>query len=522
MSNINYQQAKRIRNTKFTDLLTDQLLYEKGIGSAIKKTASLKFQAKVKGFKEKFDPLNIAKFLTFGSKLGPAILGNITKRDRKDIEYFTGRLKPIRVGDNRAEKLQKLSGESDTGMGSGVNEVLMKMYGFMQKTHEETLRRNEIAQDFEEENKSEAERKHRELLTAIQNFTGKKVKKGTADKVTEADSSSFDFMSIFSDLLGIKNLGQKAVTAIRALGAFMISPIGIALLGGAMTVGALYWLVNYAAKNMTNYAAITPEQAAEVLARNDPKEMEKYGGEEGLKKIIEEVPGEAKDLLEKYNDKTLTKDERDLVEQKIKQLGGIKQVESIVARGAVQVPTKGSNQVEYAEKWGGGPRPTKELFPNLPENTLKLKQEKWDKDTAGRYNDDGTLKNEFKTPKQLNPTEPPAAVAPPATPANGTQPTASQMPSTPATPAAKTTNTSSAAPAAQPNTGSTAQAKTSENLQAVLNNNTNLSSPTTTQTINKNIVSKPPEQSLDSLASIAVRNQENTFVSMIVNSTRVV
>ena len=106
---ITYQQAKRIRKTGLMDLFADQLMYEKKIGTAIKKTISLKTRAKVKGITQYFDPLNIAKVLTFGSSLGPALLGHLMKRDPKDIQYFTGRLKPIRVRDT-ASKISKVPG----------------------------------------------------------------------------------------------------------------------------------------------------------------------------------------------------------------------------------------------------------------------------------------------------------------------------------------------------------------------------------------------------------------------------
>ena len=64
---INYQQARRIRNTGLMDLFADQLLYSKSITGAIGKTISLKSRARIKRITEAFDPLNIAKTLTFGS-----------------------------------------------------------------------------------------------------------------------------------------------------------------------------------------------------------------------------------------------------------------------------------------------------------------------------------------------------------------------------------------------------------------------------------------------------------------------
>jgi len=58
-TNLDYQKARRIRNASFADILSDQLAGDSTIRGAIKKTISLRAQARVKGFKEKFDPLNI-------------------------------------------------------------------------------------------------------------------------------------------------------------------------------------------------------------------------------------------------------------------------------------------------------------------------------------------------------------------------------------------------------------------------------------------------------------------------------
>ena len=129
--NLTYQKARRIRGTKLTDLLADQLLYEPTIGKAVKKTISLKVQSNIKGIKESFDPLNIVKFLTGGSKLGPALYGKIMGRNIRDIEYFTGRNRPLRVGPSRstASKITPLAG-GDGNIG-GINEQLLKIYNFL-------------------------------------------------------------------------------------------------------------------------------------------------------------------------------------------------------------------------------------------------------------------------------------------------------------------------------------------------------------------------------------------------------
>jgi len=62
---LNYQQARRIRKSKFSDMVLDQLAQkDTGVLGALGKTISLRSQARIKGFKEKFDPLNIVRFMT--------------------------------------------------------------------------------------------------------------------------------------------------------------------------------------------------------------------------------------------------------------------------------------------------------------------------------------------------------------------------------------------------------------------------------------------------------------------------
>jgi GH24 family phage-related lysozyme (muramidase) len=84
---MDYKQAKDIRKKSFGSLLAEQ---EGGLGTSLKKSISLKTQAKMTGIKESFDPMNIAKKLTGGSNWAPAMVGKLTGRDHKAMEYFAG------------------------------------------------------------------------------------------------------------------------------------------------------------------------------------------------------------------------------------------------------------------------------------------------------------------------------------------------------------------------------------------------------------------------------------------------
>lgn len=167
---ITYQQAKRIRKTGLLSLFADQLMYEKKVTTAISKTISLKTRGRIMGLTQYLDPLNIAKMMTFGSALGPALLGHFMGRDPRDIQYFTGRLKPIREKSKTADKITKLSGQ---GAVSGeMTVVLHKMYKLMASTHEENVKRLEMNKSRQEEIELESERRHKELLTALGGLGG--------------------------------------------------------------------------------------------------------------------------------------------------------------------------------------------------------------------------------------------------------------------------------------------------------------------------------------------------------------
>jgi hypothetical protein len=240
---LNYQQAKRVRGTSFKDLFVDQLA-SKGVVGSIGKTISMKTQAKIKGIKEKFDPLAIAKFMTFGSKLGPALLGKMMGRKQEDIDYFTGRLRHIRFG-GKSEKLNKMGGAGEGG--SGINEQLAKIYGFLKSSYENQKILKQKSENFAEELSMEKKRRHDELMTTLKEL----MKRINPNATAEPEGSKsmfdnlFDMLSNFGVLLaqlGAKVAGlavdlakslaraaaQVAAPAMKwALGA-ALSPLGLA------------------------------------------------------------------------------------------------------------------------------------------------------------------------------------------------------------------------------------------------------------------------------------------------------
>lgn len=236
---ITYQQAKRIRKTKLTDLISDQIMYEQSIAKGIKKGISLKIRGKVKGITEKFDPLNIAKFLTFGSSLGPALLGHLLGRDPRDIQYFSGRFKPIRENRIKADKIKPLPKEDVVG---DLNEILSKMYKLMATTHENELRRKELSDNKAEELEMERERRHQEVLNALELLTGKKIKR-KAVRVTPTTSgigagTVAAAVAAGAGAATVASVAARAVPAVMRM--FLMTPLGLYITAGAALLSLLY------------------------------------------------------------------------------------------------------------------------------------------------------------------------------------------------------------------------------------------------------------------------------------------
>lgn len=170
MAKMSYQQARAIRNMpKLSELIRQNAVNGMGAGQSIKQAVkeklnvSKRLKAKVVGIKEKFDPMNIAKFMTGGSRTAAALVGRWTGRSQEDIENFAGGTKkPVR---NRgtADKLGPLA----QGGQSSLSGPLNKIYSLLSKSNEDSIRRREMDANREEERQIEDDRRHKELMDAL-------------------------------------------------------------------------------------------------------------------------------------------------------------------------------------------------------------------------------------------------------------------------------------------------------------------------------------------------------------------
>ena len=228
-----YQQARRIRTKDYSlgKLITENIRRgDMSAGGSIKAALKEKFdigtrtKARITGIKEKFDPLNIAKFLTFGSNAAPALLGRMTGRSKEDIRNFTGGRRTYEDYNPTATKIGKLEGDD-----SGLNDVLNKIYTFMKSNQEDDIKQQQLQNNRREEELIESGKKHKELLAALAKLTGNKVEGQTANKVQpESPSSLLD--SILDALGGMR----VAFNVLRGLAGFLANPVTFILAGGAL------------------------------------------------------------------------------------------------------------------------------------------------------------------------------------------------------------------------------------------------------------------------------------------------
>lgn len=266
---MNYQEARNIRGKGYISHLTDKLSEGQGFGSALKSTISEKSKARSVGWKETFDPMNIAKFMTGGSKFAPALLGSMTGRSKQDMQYFAGSPKAKNV-DNTATKIGSLEVDNK------VLDVLLKIYDLMKSVNENDTKRREEENNKKEEINLEKERRHKELIEAI---TGKKKQTAAPATATKEEGGGIlaTIMGIVTGLIGDAIKGvmsvvegitgfiemlttsfggiSKIASLLFNLGRFLLfNPLGLAIVAGTGIAYAVYQLWKQSDEEQTKSA----------------------------------------------------------------------------------------------------------------------------------------------------------------------------------------------------------------------------------------------------------------------------
>lgn len=261
---MSYQQAKDIRKKSLSSLLIDELMTEgTTVGGSIKSALSQKSQARMTGIKQAFDPMNVVKFMTFGSSLAPALLGKMTGRSREDMGFFAGG-KAKQVA-NKATKIDELEKGDE-----GLITVLSQIYSLLKKSHEDEVLKRQLDKNQSEERELEEERRHKELLKAL-GVTVTKDK--TVDKeLPESDVGITDIVTdIINSFGGMKKITEVGKWFVMGTGATLLGIVGAAALGGWL--GSL--VADYRDKKEAENQKKYDDQTQEESLKADISEVEK-------------------------------------------------------------------------------------------------------------------------------------------------------------------------------------------------------------------------------------------------------
>lgn len=161
---MDYSQAAKIRKKSFGTLLAEQ---EGGLGASLKSTISQKTQARVEGIKETFDPMNIAKKMTFGSNWAPAMLGKLTGRKAESIAHFTGAKLKRKKGGLGATANSIDDNEEDSNVTSTAIKSVQSIYRVVKEKQDFLKKSNKDDDKFDKKNKKEEILRHNELVKAV-------------------------------------------------------------------------------------------------------------------------------------------------------------------------------------------------------------------------------------------------------------------------------------------------------------------------------------------------------------------
>ena len=190
---MNYYDAARVRRTGLGDLMADKLVSGQGIGASIGGAISQKFKAKVKVFKEKFDLLNMAKFLFFGNKTLTTLFGKAIGRSAEDIGYFTG-VKERRRYMRGVDSIMGAPPPPQTvaPKNSGKSKKLLKnILNLMEKSREIDLEQQEEQSTYDMLNVQMENDRHKEVIdvlveaTKVKNKAEKEMKRQAAKREKE-------------------------------------------------------------------------------------------------------------------------------------------------------------------------------------------------------------------------------------------------------------------------------------------------------------------------------------------------
>jgi hypothetical protein len=386
-----------------------------------------------------------------------ALVGKGASATKQKNVSFDGKAKIKKDGRDTASKIKPLK------QGNQLIDVLSKIYNFMNKNYEEDKLHRERLENFKEEEKLEADKRHKALLAQIELLMKERDGgKSTASKVENETGMSIE--GVVGSILNAFGGARTAITVLSSLGAFLVSPVGLAILGTATVAGLAYLLYD------TYKKGPTPEQAAEILRTTPPQAMTKERRER-LEKIVKEGGETASKTLESGN------------------------ADAIAAAGGEeklrQQINNAGNTAELKPDMKVKPRP-------VPNGKNDLQIQSWDSKYGQTHNPDGTPKN-IPEKKEVLPSAPEQKTQTPPSAPSTTKPV-EPAPMTP--PSAKLNEVQS------------------QNNTAKVNALTEPSTSTINNISSSKVMKKSSVETRSKIPP--VRNLEETFQKMITYSTRVV
>jgi predicted chitinase len=174
---MDYYKAKDIRKKGLMSMMTERLSSGMGTGAAIGSSISDRTKATFTGIKQRFDPLNIARVVTGGSKFAPALLGALTGRSKQDIGFFTGKKK---------REFANLK-NSPVQNSSQFAQYLGQIYNLLMKIENDRKLELDERQRQKEESEFEEDRRNQALIEAL---TARKKPKVTRKQTKKLDDAN--------------------------------------------------------------------------------------------------------------------------------------------------------------------------------------------------------------------------------------------------------------------------------------------------------------------------------------------
>ena len=155
-----------------------------------------------------------------------AVTGKGSATKEKNLS-FDGKAKVVKGSGDTASKIKPLK------QGNELLDMLMKIYNFMNKSFEEDKLHREKLDNFKEEAKIEADKRHKALLAQIA-LLMKDQKGGESAEKVEQDTG----LSISGIISSIIN-AFGTIEMLTTVGAFLINPITLTLLGTLIAAGGV-------------------------------------------------------------------------------------------------------------------------------------------------------------------------------------------------------------------------------------------------------------------------------------------